>query len=225
MPVSVLFLMFTCMQNIYAQSNASAGTKDDVSATNTNTVTENTVITTTDETKLPITTPSGGTNVSGSHSTVNGIWVFLRMILVLAIVLGLIWFVFKMMKKSSLPGGGEDNPFMRKVSSVTLGPGKSVQIITLIDKAYMVGVSDDSVNLISEIKDKELIEAMNLYADKNSKTKKPRSFADVLDIFMPNGPHGKKEQTKKGSVYDGSAEQIMDMLKKQRDRLNKEDKE
>jgi len=70
---------------------------------------------------------------------------------------------------------------------------------------------------------------MNLYADKNENTKKPRNFADILDLFMPGGPRNQKAQEQKQKkptkVFDGSAEQVVQMLKKQRDRLNKEDKE
>ena len=105
----------------------------------------------------------------------------------------------------------EDEPFLRKVSSVSLAPGKSVQIVTLVDKGFIVGVSEDSVNLISEINDKELIDAMNLYSDKKKQTQKPRSFADVLEIFMP-----RKKDT---NIYDDSSKKFTDMLNKQRDRL------
>ena len=86
-----------------------------------------------------------------------------------------------------------------------------MQIVTLVDKGFIVGVSEDSVNLISEINDKELIDAMNLYSDKKKQTQKPRSFADVLEIFMP-----RKKDT---NIYDDSSKKFADMLNKQRDRL------
>lgn len=182
-------------------------------------VTENTVVDTGKADQISENT------IIKSTSGGNGVWVFFKMILVLAIIIALIWLVFRFLKKSTQPGG-KDDPFMRKVSSIALGPGKTVQIVTLIDKAFLIGVSDNGVNLISEIDDKELIDAMNLYADKNANTKKSRSFADVLDIFMPNGPRNKSaSKNKKETIYDGSAEQVVNMLKKQRDRLNKEDKE
>ncbi|MBO7638494.1 MAG: flagellar biosynthetic protein FliO, partial [Treponema sp.] len=106
------------------------------------------------------------------------------MILVLGIVLAIVLIIFKLMKRSTDPGNSTDE-FLRKVSSLTISPGKSVQIVTLIDKAYLLGVSDNSVNLITEIEDPELIQAMNLYADKNGRVERPKSFEDVLELFMP----------------------------------------
>ena len=52
---------------------------------------------------------------------------------------------------------------------------------------------------------------MNLYSDKKKQTQKPRSFADVLEIFMPK----KKDST----IYGDSSKQFSDMLNKQRNRL------
>ena len=153
---------------------------------------------------------SDGNNI-GKSSSFSTFWLFLRMILVLAIVVICIYAVVWFMKKSVKTENDEDDPFLRKVSSVSLAPGKSVQIVTLVDKGFVVGVSDDSVNLISEINDKELIDAMNLYSDKKKQTQKPRSFADVLEIFMPK----KKDST----IYGDSSKQFSDMLNKQRNRL------
>ena len=81
----------------------------------------------------------------------------------------------------------------------------------MVDKGFVVGVSEDSVSLISEINDKELIDAMNLYSDKKKRTQKPRSFADVLEIFMP--------KKKDSNIYGDSSRQFSDMLNKQRNRL------
>ena len=130
------------------------------------------------------------------------------------------------MKKGMKPGA-ENDPFLRKVASITLSPGKSVQIVTCINHAYIIGVSDSSVDLISTLDDKELIDAMNLYADKNQNTKKPVNFADVLDLFMPHGPREKsqKENKKKntGNVFSGTSQNVVDMIKKQRERLNEDE--
>lgn len=147
----------------------------------------------------------------GKSSSFSTFWLFLRMILVLAIVIICIYAVVWFMKKSVKTENDEDEPFLRKVSSVSLAPGKSVQIVTLVDKGFVVGVSEDSVSLISEINDKELIDAMNLYSDKKKRTQKPRSFADVLEIFMP--------KKKDSNIYGDSSRQFSDMLNKQRNRL------
>ena len=118
------------------------------------------------------------------------------------------------MKKGINPDANDD-PFLRQVSSVSLGNGKSVQVVTLIDNAYILGVSDSSVNLIGELKDKELIEAMNLYADKKEKTKKARNFEDVLAIFMPS-----KSVKKDKGIFSDTSKSVSDFIKEQRNKID-----
>lgn len=148
----------------------------------------------------------------------NTFLVFLRMILVLAIVVAIIWIIFKLLQKSTGGSSSRDDKFLRKVSSISVSPGKSVQVITLVDRAFLIGVADGSVSLLCEIEDPELISAMNLYADKNSTSSKPKNFGEVLEIFMPK----KKNLVAKKNVFeDGAAQQILDSLKKQSDRMSK----
>lgn len=140
--------------------------------------------------------------------TSSGVWIFIRMILVLALIIFLIWFIFKMIKKSA-SGKIDEDPFLRKVASITLGPGKSVQIVTLIDKAFVLGVSDNSVNLLSDINDVQLINALNLYADKTQNSQKPKNFGEMLGLFM-----GKKsEQTNQKSQNKKSSTSFSDFMK------------
>lgn len=141
-------------------------------------------------------------------------FLLLRMILFLAVVVACIFLVFRFMKKT-MATPDNDDIFMRIVSSVNISPSKSVQIVTLTDKyAFLIGVSDDSVNLISQIDDPELIQAMNLYSDKQKKKNKPKNFADILDIFMPNGPRDNE------NVMSGTKSKITDLLEKQRNKFN-----
>ena len=176
-----------------------------------------------DESKYSLENPgSTATEENGKTSSpLKTVWVFFRMILVLAIVLAIIWIIFKLMKRSVDPDKSTDE-FLRKVSSLTISPGKSIQIVTLIDKAYLLGVSDNSVNLITEIDDPELIQAMNLYADKNAKVERPKSFEDVLELFMPKKKKNEVNKSKNANAFeDGAARQILDSLKKQSQRLER----
>ena len=152
----------------------------------------------------------------------SGIGIFVRMVVVLIIVIAIICAIFAFMRKTMTSSNDED-PFLRKVSSLSLSPGRSVQVITLLDKAYLVGVSENSVNLIGEVEDKELVDAMNVYADKTSKIRKPQNFNEVLSLFMPNGFRMKSNNSEKGSVYGDLGAETQDMLKKRYERLKGED--
>ena len=165
-----------------------------------------------------VATDNGVTEVISEAS---GIGVFVRMVVVLVIVIAVICAIFALMRKTMNPGS-ETDPFLRKVSSIALSPGKSVQIVTLIDKAYLVGVSDNGVNLIAQVDDKELVDAMNVYADKTSRQKKPRNFNDVLSLFMPGGFRVKEVErvSKTGSAYGDLASDAEDMFRRQSERLS-----
>ena len=96
--------------------------------------------------------------------------------------------------KKSTNTGNQTDPFLKKVASITLSPGKSVQVITLHDHCFVLGVSDSNVQLISELDDKDLINAMNLEADKEP-TGTVRDFATMLASAM-----GIKKKTFEESV-------------------------
>ena len=54
------------------------------------------------------------------------------------------------------------------------------------DRKEFTGSPNDKITLLGEIDDKELIQAMNLNADKNKSQKKPVTFDEVLGMFMGN---------------------------------------
>ena len=195
----VLFLHFAA----YSQEN---GVVSDISE---NTPVTSAVQNSLDESSISLTSQNDALQQTSSVSTFK---LFARMILVLAAVVACIYAVLWLFKRS-MRTQESDDPFLRLVSSVPLGTGKSAQIITLVDRAYIVGVSESSVNLIAEVSDKELIDAMNLYSDEHKNVRKPRSFADILDIFMPGGPRDK------GGVFGSSQNKLADMLERQRERI------
>ncbi len=152
-----------------------------------------------------------------------GLGVYIRMVVVLAIIVVAIILLFRFIKRASIPGTQvDDDTFLRHISGVSLGPNKSVQIVTLVDKAYLLGVSDASVNLIGEVEDKELVNAMNLWSDKKNQTSRPRSFSDVLDIFMPHGPRSERgpSASPNSDIFSSSSSQeLLNSLKQQSKRL------
>ena len=123
-------------------------------------------------------------NAASTYKAPSTARLIIRMIVVLVLVVaalyGLMWFF----KKKNNPAQSDDD-FLRRVSSLTLSPGKSVEIVTLVDRGFILGVTDSNINLIAEITDKEMISALNLNFDKKQNTKKPMNFSDVLDMFMP----------------------------------------
>lgn len=143
---------------------------------------------------------SGSAGEASSTSSASTVWLFVRMILVLALVIACIYVIVWLIRKSMRPGA-ENDPYLKKTASITLSPGKTVQIVTLQDKAYLLGVADSSITLISEITDKELVDAMNLNVPAGN-SKKPADFASLL------------------ASLTGSAKRTESFLKSRREKLS-----
>lgn len=132
-----------------------------------------------------------------SSSTVR---LFVRMILVLVIVIALIYFVLWFIKRKTNVVKTDDD-YLRRAAYINIAPGKTVEVITLIDRAYLIGVTEDNITMLGEIDDKELISAMNLSADKKSNSSKPVNFSQVLDMFLVKG-------NKKSNIFKDSENAI-----------------
>ena len=155
----------------------------------------------------------------------NTFWLFFRMILALALIVAIIWLLFRLFRflnKKSVTEKNDD-PYLRRVASISLGANKSVQIVSLLDDAYIIGVTDNSINLISKVENPELVSAMNSNADEMDEVEKPLTFKDLLEKIISRGKsEPKKRQEKK--TFDGASAQIMDVLKKQREKFNRDKK-
>ena len=168
--LAVMLLCLTAVFSLYSQNTAA-----DANSTAATSLTEESIVLADDAA-----TDNQNTTSYKGPSTIG---MFVRMIIVLIIVVGLIygvlWFIKK--KKNVVK---TDDEYLRRAAYINIAPGKTVEVITLIDKAYLIGVTEDSITMLGEIHDDELIKAMNLSADKKNNTKKPATFADVLDMFL-----------------------------------------
>lgn len=84
-------------------------------------------------------------------------WQIVRLIIGLALVLGLVYVVLKFLGKRN--GFNQQPGFLRNVGGVSVGANKSVQIIRVGNKYYLIGVGDN-VELLEEIDDPETIEQL-----------------------------------------------------------------
>lgn len=168
--LAVMLLCLTAVFSLYSQNTAA-----DENSTAATSLTEESIVLTDDAA-----TDNQNTTSYKGPSTIG---MFVRMIIVLIIVVGLIYGVLWFIKKKTNVVKTDDE-YLRRAAYINIAPGKTVEVITLIDKAYLIGVTEDSITMLGEIHDDELIKAMNLSADKKNNTKKPATFADVLDMFL-----------------------------------------
>lgn len=162
------------------------------------------------------------------------------MVLVLAVVIVCIYVVVYLLRRG-IHSRTLSDVFLKKAASLTLSPGKTVHIVTLQDHAYIIGTADNSINLLGEINDKELIDALNLQSEIVPGKRAP-DFASLLSLFMPkpkktaapkktdfgdefhtnfsfNGTVLHSNQNPNTGNFSDSVSETVQNLSKQRDRL------
>jgi len=88
-------------------------------------------------------------------------WAVIRMVLVLALAAAAVYGAVFFIKKSSRQTAADD-PFLKILASSHLGSNRYAHIVSVGGKAWLLGSSDGGVNLIGEIDDKDVINAMLL---------------------------------------------------------------
>jgi len=162
-----------------------------------------------DEKALTLADPAAGTATgavgAGPASIVPYIF---RMIIVLALVIAAIYGLYALLRRSTRQRAASDS-YLRVLATTNLAVGRSLHVVALGDKAWLIGATDAAVSPIAEIADKELIDALALRAAESPETPR-REFGSMLMSLM-----GKKG-TRSSTSADAS-----DFFSKQRDRLKK----
>ncbi len=144
-----------------------------------------------------------------------GVWAYVKMLLTLGVVVGIIYVIYFFIKRKTAAGAldGEDSFVLL---TQPLGPGKSVTVVFVAGKYLILGVTGDNVNLLSEIKDEKEIERLEiLYNDKKAKDGKT-GFIDLFNDLIGRSRKNKEEVLKQFDYEEDS----VDFLKNQRDRIN-----
>jgi flagellar protein FliO/FliZ len=137
-------------------------------------------------------------------------WDFIRMLLILAAVIGTIYLVFFFLKRSGR-NRYQDNELFSVVGSQALNSNKSLHLVNVGNQYFLVGAGENSVSLISEITDKESIDELKLKLS-NMSAEQRKSFKDVIfGMLRPAGGQGTQS-----SFFDS-----IDFMKKQRERLKR----
>jgi flagellar protein FliO/FliZ len=90
-----------------------------------------------------------------------------RMILVLALVAVVIYLVVFFLRRLTKPQA-EQNPHLKILASTYLGSGRSVHVISVGTKAWLIGSGEGGINHIADLNEQEAVDAMLL--DSSAKT-------------------------------------------------------
>jgi len=134
------------------------------------------------------------------------IWTIVRMLLTLALAAAAIYGVVFFIKRSSKPPAASD-PFLKVLATAHLGSNRYAHIINVGDKAWLLGSSDGGVNLIGEIDNKDVINAMLLEDSRKGEQAPGGHFQDFLALLRR---HGVSAETRASGADD---------IRKRRERL------
>jgi flagellar protein FliO/FliZ len=91
------------------------------------------------------------------------VFALLRVVLILGLVAVAIYGLVFFLKKQS-GARAEADPYLKVLARTAVTPKAAAVIIAVGDKAWLAGVTDEQVSLITEITDKEVVDAMLLDA-------------------------------------------------------------
>jgi len=86
----------------------------------------------------------------------------IRVLLTLAAVAVAIYGLVYLLKRASQGGRSTKDPFLKVLATTALGTNRGVHVVSVGSQAWLVGAAEHGVNLISEITDKEIVDAMLL---------------------------------------------------------------
>lgn len=141
---------------------------------------------------------AGGQNQT-AVSTGSSIWVMIRMVLVLALAAAAVYGVVFFIKRASKPAVASD-PFLKILANVSLGSNRYAHIVSVGGKAWLLGSSDGGVNLIGEIDDRDVINAMLLEDSRKNADSQTGRFSDFVSMLRRFGAQTESRAAKADDI-------------------------
>jgi len=143
-----------------------------------------------------------------------GVFSYIKVIIVLVVIIGIIYlisqFIRKYMNVKTEIGEGTN-----VISSHAIGAGKWIQVVYVTGKFLILGVTNDNITLLSEVKDPKEIERLEVLMNEK-KTEEGYNFVDVVSSFLKD----KFNTTFKKEKFNYETDSI-DFLSKQKERLKR----
>jgi flagellar protein FliO/FliZ len=128
------------------------------------------------------------------------------MALILAAVVGAIYGIFFVLKRTGNPKF-QDTRLIKLLSSKTLSGSRALHLVEVGNQIFLVGTAENTVNLVSEILDKETLDGLKLQAA-SAEIGEKKSFSDLLSQVF-----GRQTAARQGSSDS------MAFLRQQRQRV------
>lgn len=106
------------------------------------------------------------------------IWMIFKTLLVLGLFVGGFYMFYKFVtQKAGLQVSGHEA--IKILSMIPVGPNRTLQLIDVAGKVYLLGISESGINMLTEIKDREEIDRIRLLSSKSTPMK-DLTFQDFI---------------------------------------------
>lgn len=157
-------------------------------------------------------------DASEEASAALGILDYIKVLLSLAFVIGLLIFVLRFLNKKNI--AYQQNNLMHNLGGVSVGPQKSVQLIKVGDRILVVGVADNIELLANLDAEQEVESIVNLYEDQFNQ---PASKPYLFQLLSKNKEQKAEEQKPFGDMLH---KRLSEIKKERSDELERwKDKE
>lgn len=127
------------------------------------------------------------------------VWSFVSMFLVLAGVVAAIYGLFYFLKRMSGQNYA-DNNLIRILSTKSLSSTRAVHLVSLGKRYLLIGSAENSVNLLTEIDDKESRDEIEVFLAREEEKPK-RSFKELLGGILPGGESKLDETVSSSALF------------------------
>ncbi len=163
-----------------------------------------------DESSIIIQDTESSVQVETEGGPVLTVWDIVRMILIFAAIIAVIYVIFYFMRKA---GGNrfQNSDLISMHATQNIGGNKNIHLIEVGQEFFLIGAADNSINLISKITEKDAVDDIRFKISTDTAPEEGRNFSDIFSRLF------KRNNT---DVNLGkSMSRSKDFMKEQRERL------
>jgi len=124
-----------------------------------------------------------GEDETESASSSIGVFDYIKVLFALGLVIGLLIFILKMLNRKNM--AYQQNTLMKNLGGISVGAQKSVQLLQIGNRLYIVGVGEN-ISLIREIEDPEEMEQiLGFYENKQQDITTVPFLTEILSKLKP----------------------------------------
>ncbi|MBD8031764.1 MULTISPECIES: flagellar biosynthetic protein FliO [Solibacillus] len=146
-----------------------------------------------------------------SASVSIGFWDYIKVLIALVFVLGLLLFILKYLNKRN--SNYQQNAVVKNIGGLSVGQQKSVQLLLIGKSVYVVGVGDN-IQLLKEIDSEEEIEQLLSQTESNQNMMKTSPY--IAELFKKFSKKNRPEDISNSPKFNDMFNEKIGEIKKQR---------